>query len=245
MKLEDLTTPLPRAVREVHGEILKGTGQAPDITVRDSGRRYRLSVESTRVRMQIDYKLTGRRWVWAASQLYVDGVQRPIVATPQLFYRLWHDPDGDGYKRADPADDPALEPYPLEDAPPELRQFVESLRARFGNLDADGGPDVAPTLEIGRSGDAPVIRIVRGTAVLSVWLKQMGAMWLPHALRLVRDGYDHTPVAGTTFEDAIAIFLGDLTGPRSAPAGASKVGAAHAPARLTGVEVRKQSVMRI
>jgi len=243
MRLQDLTTPLPREVRETYDEILKGTGQEPDINRRDNGRRYRMTVENARIRMQVDYKLTGRRWVWAASQLYIDGVQRPIMPSPQAFFRLWHDPDGDGYRRADPVDDPVLEPYPLEDAPPELRTFVQHLRDRLDGLaDSDGS---GVTLTFGRVGEAPVLRMTRAGSVLSVWMKQTGPAWFPYAVRLVVDGYDRTPAAGTTFDGLLAEFLGDRTGPGLAPAGGPLVHAARPAQRNTSVEVRKQSVMRI
>lgn len=237
MRLEDLPVPLPRDVRETYDEILKGTGQAPDIERRDNGRRYRMSVESDRVRMQIDYKLTGHRWIWAASQLYVDGVQRPIMDSPQRFFLLWHDPDGNGYERVDPDAEPVIEPYPLEDAPPELRTFVETILTK-----AETGVEGCT---FGRIGTVPVVRLTRGGRVLLVWLKQAGPVWMPHAIRLTEDGYNHTPTAGTSFDEAMAMFLGDRTGPAGVPSGGPKVGGAHAPARLTGVEVRKQSVMRI
>lgn len=241
MKLADLHTPLPGEVRHTYDEIVKGTGVEPDIERRDNGRRYRLAVNSDRVRMQIDYKLTGRRWVWAASQLYVDGVQRPIMKTPQHFYRLWHDPDSDGYPRADPADEPPIEPYPLEDAPEDLRVFVERLRTRFEGREGK-------VLTFGRHPDGtPVVHVdnreTGGTLLLR--LERVGPTWFPSHLRLTRGGYDRTSEAGGSFEEALRLLLGDWRGPAVMPSGGPKVRGASDAQRNTSVDVRKQTVIRV
>lgn len=241
MRLEDLMFTVPHEVQRVHDEIVNGTGQEPDVEVRENGRRVRMAVEHERVKMTIDYKLTGSRWTWSSSRLWVDGEQRPIMQTPAHFYRLWHDPDSNGHRRADPADDQPIEPYPLEDAPADLRHFIETLQARLDPSKA--------TLLFGRvtthGATLPVIRLDTENGVLTVQLRRTGPAWLPYAYRLVKDGYDLTEVSGGSFEDALRMLIGDHTGPIGAPAGGPKVGGSHAPERLTSVEVRKQSVMRI
>ena len=185
---------MPKDVRHYFDHITDGTGQAPEVE-KIGDRRFRLTVANERVRMTMDMKMTRPgKWVWAASALWVDGQRHDLAENPAAFYRLFADPDSDGKRRVDPAEEESYEPYPLDDPPPV---HVQTMVGRVSNLIEKKGAEA--TVRAGRLVDGtPLVEITTAHGYLRV---KLGAEL---AVRAVRDGIDITGDAKTTLDEMFA-----------------------------------------
>lgn len=238
---------VPEHVRKWREAIERNIGQPVTLERRDT-RRYRITAESDRVRMTVDYKLTsGQGWIWAASTLHVDGERRPLAENPEAFYRLFRDPDSGGRR---PAELPPLEPFPLddppEDMPPAERAFVAAVRRRFEDDRRFGDAELAVgrVPATGEPGTArrPVVAVQLTTpdgAVVQLSVQPTGI-----GMRAVRDGFECTNDLDGDLKAAIDALFQERGVPQRVQPGSPGAAREHRAERLTSVEVRRQSVIR-
>jgi len=226
---------LPAEVRRIVTEITDHTGTAPDVH-RVETRRFRLTLANARVRMTLDVKMTGPgRWKWAGSTLHVDGVRVPIMPSPEAFYRLFNDPDEGGRR---PAELPPLEPYPLEDAPVEEALLFQAVRGRF-----DANPRFAEAiLTFGRDPEGGGVLQIADPSGVTVQLTV-----LPEGIgmRAVKDGFEATHDLDADLREAVGALVRERGVPKPVQPGSPGARGQREAARLTSVEVRRQSVIRV
>jgi hypothetical protein len=228
---------LPKYVAYTQRIIKEGTSIAPQV-VRISDNRYRLTIANDRIFCTVDIKFTGNRWVWAGSQLVVDGVRRQkLMESPEAFFRLFHDPDSDGLQKADLANIPE---YPeVKDLDPALQKMLEIAKAKLET----SAPEV----------QHPQLRVVqhRSRAILETKLSNGIMRWDINGERLIlliMDGWDLTDRfdSGATLTAILAYLTNGHAIRSTTPDGSGPVthGTPNSKTTANSVRVRNQAVIR-
>ena len=227
---------VPPEVHRIELEIARHTGRAPQVE-RVNDRRYRLTHSNRRVHMTLDLKMTGPgRWKWAQSVLHVDGQRVPVMPTPEAYYRLFNEPDSGGREKVKL---PPLEPYPLEDAPPEDQLFLRACLARFA---ADKRTSQLK-VTVGRVDGSTALQIFDPAKQVTLLLALTGDGL--GVLSSDRDGFDATGDLGDELNHALSLLGHERGVPKPMEYGSPGARRQHEAARLTSVEVRRQSVIRV
>lgn len=84
---------MPGVVHEPYAFLLDETNVEP-IVERTGFGRMRLTHLGDRTKMTIDFRLSGRKWRWQESRLFIDGKRVPNADSPEMYVSIYRDPDG-------------------------------------------------------------------------------------------------------------------------------------------------------
>lgn len=231
----------PKQVRNRADDLGKATGHPPVIEqVRPD--RWRVTMANDRVTMTIDYKPTnGRppRWVWASSELYIDGVRQDELTNGfEHFVRVFKDPDEfkNPHPTPVPLDTPLDEVSSLDDLPSMVRKSYLVLADKLGD----------DAVTVGRSRSYWVLQVVTGDATMRVNLIDTSGHgeWEldhQHPIQLVIGGRDFSDEVEGNIERAMGLIMKPAH--QAAPGNPPVAGPAPA-ARSNAVETRRQTVIR-
>jgi hypothetical protein len=204
-------------------------------------RRWRLSLNNARVRLTMEFKLTGgSRCVRGGSTLSIDGVQVERAEDFEHFVRIFADPDAEYGNRqiTPPGWDAAVEEKPADDVPKLVRDTVKMLTRKLSDTAA---------FTVGTAGTKFwVVEIRMNLAVLRVsfhmWADGTCCLVEDPLFLLMVDGIDVTEQVNGQLDKALAMM--NRPAHDAAPEKRGITGAAGT-TRDVGVETRRTTVLRL
>lgn len=235
-----MSMPTPAAIaallKNLGDDLAGATTTAEHLT----GRRWLVSAANERVEVRSEYQVVDtRRLQLKASELLIDGRQVPRMQTYTDLVRLFANPDGGG----EPAgDDPELVEVPVEDTPEGVRPTYQMLAKRRPSglqlLVRRAGRRWYVCLE----NDRVQLRFVFVDFLMDHRRPTRDTGVGPPRHRpivLVVDGEDRTDEVDGRLERALA-----MAGSHQAAQSPAGIAGEHAAAVNTGVDVRRQTVIR-
>lgn len=229
---------IPHLAAKMSAQLLEATGQQPVVVFVGNG-RWRLTLAGPRVRVTVDFQGgLGKKARWAASELFVDGRQRPIAKDLDDFVRIWNNPDGEAEVQ--------LAAVPAGGDIASAPQAVRSCHAQLAAALADR-TDVKVEVEAGFDRGRWTLGITLPFGGLRMFYirGRYGGPWTPdphQPLQIVANGKDLTEEAAGDLAAALALLLTKPDG--GAPPSAGKIAGKAGTTRQRGVEVRNQVVIR-
>jgi hypothetical protein len=232
--------PPPGAITALAGHLAADCG-TPPVVEHTGGRRWRVTVDTGRVRMWVTYQVLSRgRLDWVASQLFMDGVRVERADSYEEFLRIVRDPDGrDGqppevFVEVDPADAPA----PVYAA---YRTFSRALPGLPAGTRV-GVRRAGRRWQVVVENDRMCVRCGFVAGLMNPQRPQRPASVRKAArpVELVLDGVDVTEQINGRLDRALAMLRAHPGAPRPPVIGHERPAAAD-----TGVRVRQQVVLRL
>jgi hypothetical protein len=225
---------LPPSVKIVLDELLRLTGQAPQLH-RVNKRLWRITQANSRVVMTADLRQDSQgRIHWADSTLKVDGKNWPLAQSIEHFAQIFNDPSH------------SHEPIPIEPMPPE-RPISEAplvVQHQYRQLAGKVGSHVA--LKLGKRGREWVIGLETAKNSLQLSYQQArGKVWALAGRRPIQaiiDGVDQSRAVEGSLEEALRLLSGAESS--ESPNTPRTTGATAAAAKTNSVAVRRATVIR-
>lgn len=206
---------------------LRDDTQCDSTVERINDRKWRLTAESDRVTLTLDFILQGNGKVrWKGSTLAVDGTPRALAEDYEHLLRIFMDPDGD----MRPPEVMEMPPARcVDDAPFTVRTFYGIL-SRF---DKDAA-------EIGERDGAWIVGLGSGDTAIRLVFTRRRKEWGMGRLQVIVNGVDRSAEVRGDVTKALALMAGESP----AVPGEKVIGMPARPARTNSVEIRRAAVIR-